>query len=66
MNKWVNPPPIEPQNEVSFPEQTGLDKPFSFYLGQVGKKKVVNNDVSGRIAEKSVSLSGRIGMQGDK
>ena len=66
MNKWVNPPSREPLKEVFQSMHAETDKPFSFYLEQVGKKKVVNNRVSGRIADKSVSLSGRIGMQGDK
>ena len=66
MNKWVNPPSGERKPEVYLSMPSYPEKPFSFYLEQVGKKKVVNNRKSTRIADKGVSLSERIGMQGDK
>ena len=66
MNKWLNPPHREvPQGEFFSLEPT-MDKPFEFYLEQIGKKKVVNGKRGSRIADKSVSLAERIGMQGDK
>ena len=66
MNKWVNPPPIEREPEVYLSMPSYSDKPFSFYLEQIGKKKVVNNSRSERIADKSVSMSERIGMRRNK
>ena len=66
MNRWINPPIKKYENEVYLTIPAIPDKPFEYYLEQVGKKKVVNSKKSIRIAEKSVSLAERIGMQGDK
>jgi hypothetical protein len=66
MNKWINPPIRKYENEVYLTIPAIPDKPFGFYLEQVGKKKVVNSKKSTRIADKSVSLAERVGMQGHK
>ena len=66
MNKWVNPPPRETEKEVFLSMPAVTEKPFSFYLEQVGKKKVVNNRKSTRVADKSVSLSERLKTESDK
>ena len=66
MNKWLNPPHREVPQEEFFSLEPTMDKPFEYYLEQVGKKKVLNSKRSSRVADKSVSLAARIGMQGDK
>ena len=66
MNKWLNPPSLEREPEVYLTMPSYSDKPFAYYLKQVGKKKIVNSKKSRRIADKSVSLAERIGIQGNK
>ena len=64
MNKWVNPP-SRMKTEDEFPPQDSVTyiPPTSFdtIKKQVGKKKVSRKSKEQRIAEKSVSLSERLG-----
>ena len=66
MNKWVNPQSRDRQQDMYFSMDVVTEKPFAFYLEQVGKKKIVNSKKSTRVADKSVSLAERIKVQGDK
>ena len=64
MNKWVNPPP-RMKTEDEFPPQDGTTyiPPTSFdtIKKQVRKKKVSKKSKRERIADKSISLSERVG-----
>ena len=66
MSRWVNPPPRHREKEVFISMPAVTEKPFEFYLEQVGKKKMVKKKKSGRVAEKSVLIAERLGMQVDK
>ena len=58
-NKWVNPPS---RMTIEFPPQNSVTyTPFSTIKKQVGKKKLTKKPKKKRIADKSVSLSERLG-----
>ena len=62
MNRWVNPPP-EMKTENEYAVTYTHANTFNTMKKQVGKKKVSRKSKKERIADKSISLSERLGEE---